>query len=408
MPFRARRATFTAFVLLTTGCMLTMGLGVSGARPRHRREAIRLEADVRALASDAFQGRDNGTPGSVLAQNYLIKQLKGYSVGLDASRSGDNAFKQTFTGGMNILGLIRGRKLPNEYVIVGAHYDHFAPGHCRAKVPGDDICNGATDNATGVAAVLSMGRKILRREGGSLRRSVILALWDREEDGLLGSAYYVSHPIVPLAQTVGYVNFDIQGANLLPSLRKISFALGAETGGPRFQSIVQHAIGGGPLHTQRLSSVFGQGRSDYVNFINKRIPTVFFSDSTGPCYHTTQDEADIVDFGKLRQQSSIAFKVTRRLAQARHVPTFVAGTPVATFNDAVALARVTNTGLPDLGRFPEPQRSQLLKWRADLNAIVAAGPAQFDNGDLGTMLAGAVAAVSNLTLGACDGFLAKR
>ena len=62
-------------------------------------------------------------------------------------------------------------------------------------------------------------------------------VWDREEDGLLGSAYYVNHPIVPLAKTVGYVNFDIQGANLLPSLRNVSFAVGAETGGPKFQSI---------------------------------------------------------------------------------------------------------------------------------------------------------------------------
>ncbi len=407
MTFRARRISYTTFALLTAGCVLTMGLGVSGAAPRHHRRASRLTQDVKTLASDAFQGRDNDTPGSLLAQNYLITQLKTFSVGLDASRSGDDAFKQPFPGGVNIVGLIRGKRLPNEYVVVGAHYDHFAPGKCRAKVPGDDICNGATDNATGVAAVLSIGRRI-RREGGALRRSVVLALWDREEDGLLGSAYYVNHPIVPLDQTVGYVNFDIQGANLLPSLRKISFALGAETGGTKFQSIVKHAIGRGPLHTQRLSSVFGQGRSDYVNFIGKQIPTVFFSDSTGPCYHTTQDEADIVDFGKLRQQATIAFDVTRRLAQTRHVPTFVPGTPAATFDDAVALAKVTNTGLPDLDRFPEPQRSQLLKWRDDLNAIVAAGPAQFDAADIGTILTGAVSAVSSLTLGDCDGFLGKR
>jgi hypothetical protein len=406
VPVRARPVSFTTFALLAAACMVTVGLGVSGAVPRHQSDATRLAQDVETLASDAFQGRDNGTPGSLLAQNYLIKQLKTFSVGLDASRSGDDAFKQPFALGVNVVGLIRGKRLPNEYIVVGAHYDHFAPGGCRAKVPGENICNGATDNAAGVAAVLSVGRRI-RREGGALQRSVILALWDREEDGLLGSAYYVNHPIAPLDKPVGYVNLDIQGANLLPSLRKISFALGAETGGAEFQSIVKHAIGGGPLQTQRLSWIFGQGRSDYVNFIGKHIPTVFFSDSTGPCYHTTQDEADIVDFGKLRQQAAIAFDVTRRLAQSRHVPTFVADTPVATFEDAAALARVTNAGLPDLDRFPEPQRSQLLKWRSDLVAIVAAGPAQFDDGDVGTMLAGAAAAVSALTLGDCDGFLTK-
>ena len=53
-------------------------------------------------------------------------------------------------------------------------------------------------------------------EHGPPRRTVILALWDREEDGLVGSRSYVAHPLVPLTQTVAYVNFDIQGSNLLP------------------------------------------------------------------------------------------------------------------------------------------------------------------------------------------------
>ena len=57
------------------------------------------------------------------------------------------------------------------------------------------------------------------------RRSVVLALWDAEEDGLLGSLYYVNHPIVPLTQTVAYVNFDILGQDLVPSLRANSFAV---------------------------------------------------------------------------------------------------------------------------------------------------------------------------------------
>ena len=65
---------------------------------------------------------------------------------------------------------------------------------------------------------------------------MILAAWDREEDDLGGSKYYVDHPLVPLAKTVAYVNFDIQGANLLPSLQNNSFAVGAETGGATLTS----------------------------------------------------------------------------------------------------------------------------------------------------------------------------
>ena len=99
---------------------------------------------------------------------------------------------------------------------------------------GDTICNGATDNAAGVAATLAIGRAIATQSTPP-RRSVILAFWDREEDGLLGSQFYTQNPLVPLAATVGYVNFDIQGANLLPSLRNTTFAVAAETGGARLK-----------------------------------------------------------------------------------------------------------------------------------------------------------------------------
>ena len=75
-----------------------------------------------------------------------------------------------------------------------------------------------------------------------------------------------------------------------PSLRNFSFAVGAESGGTRLQQIVQDAITPSTLGTRELSVVFGQGRSDHVNFINVGVPTVFFSDATGPCYHTDSDD----------------------------------------------------------------------------------------------------------------------
>ncbi len=170
--------------------------------------------------------------------NYLITSSKTFSVGLDRSAPGDAAFLQPIPGGVHVFGLIRGSTLPDQYVIVGGHYDHFAPGRCQEEVTGDDICDGTTDNAAGVSAAMSVGREITRRLVRP-RRSVIIALWDREEDGLLGSAYYMEHPIVPPAQTVGYVNFDIQGANLLSSLRNITFAVGAQTGGSALDTIVR-------------------------------------------------------------------------------------------------------------------------------------------------------------------------
>jgi len=360
--------------------------------------------DVGVLASDGMQGRDNGTPGSVAAQEYLTKRLALTSVGFDASKTGAAAFAQPFDGGVNLLGVIRGSERPDEYVIVGGHYDHLGVGHCRTSDPADTICNGATDNATGAAAVLAVGERI-RTELGTPRRSVILALWDREEDGLLGSQYYVAHPVVPLAQTVGYVNFDIQGANLLPSLRDTSFAIGTETGGAALTDLVTQAVGSGPLHTRLLSKIFGQGRSDYWNFIGAQVPTVFFSDSTGPCYHTAQDAYGVVDVGKLYQQIGIAYQVTARLAQDATRPAFVPDAPLATFADALALQTVAHAVIPDLGRFSAQDQAALLKFRDDIDAIVAAGPGAFDANAASTLLLGAANAVAILTHGTCDGFL---
>lgn len=360
-----------------------------------------LLIDETVISSDAMNGRNNGTPGSEFAQSYLIARLKQVAVGLDTSRAGDDAFKQPFDVGTNIVAKIPGGDLADQYVIIGAHYDHLGTS-CPTPDPADTICNGATDNGAGVAALLDVARNI--KAAGTPRRTVVLALWDREEDGLLGSNYYTQHPIVPIAKTVAYVNFDIQGANLLPSLRNTSFAVGSETGGARLTDAVKSAIGTGPLQTRLVSAIFGQGRSDYVNFTNVGVPNVFFSDSTGPCYHTAEDELRVVDFTKLERQVGIASRLVADLV-AGTAPTFSATNPVATFDDAAALAAVTNMAIGDLGRFTAEQQTQLLAFRDNLNAIVAAGPGAFDNDDVAAVIGGAATAVQILTTGTCDGFL---
>ncbi|HKE73987.1 MAG TPA: M28 family peptidase [Acidimicrobiales bacterium] len=373
---RMRRAAAAALgmLLVAAGC----------ASPRH---------DVGVLASDALGGRDNGTPGSVLAQDYLTHRLRGIT---------RDVRKVPIAGGTNLIGVIPGRDLADEVVVVGAHYDHLG-SRCRTADPADTICNGATDNATGVAAALAVGEDLARGRGP--RRTVVIGLWDREEDGLLGSAAYVAHPSLPLDRTVAYVNFDIQGANVAPSLRSTTFALAAETGGEGLQAAVTRAAAGGPLHTEQLSTIFGQGRSDHVNFLGAGVPSVFFSDSTGPCYHTAQDEAGIVDQHKLGAEIRTARRLSRDLANRDQVPGFVAGTPLVDYQDAVVLDRVGDRLLADLGRFTPAQQTTLLAFRTDIKAIVAAGPAAFTP-DAGTrLLVGVLGVQDLLTQGACDGFL---
>jgi Peptidase family M28 len=360
--------------------------------------------DIARLAGDDTAGRNNGTAGSTLARQFLIDQLKPISIGLNTGATGDAAYTQTLPGGTNVVAVIPGTDLADEYVVVGAHYDHLGSS-CQYKSSGDTICNGATDNAAGVAAALGIARSIAAQPTKP-RRSVVIGLWDEEEDGLVGSRYYADHPLVPLADTVGYVNFDIQGANLLPSLRNKSFAVASESGGDRFEQIVRSAVNGSTLDTEQLSSIFGQNRSDYVSFLGKQVPSVFFTDATGPCYHTNDDEIGVVDFGKLNQQIGIALNVTRQLANTSDPPTFASNTPLVTYADAVVLQQAAELIWQDRDRFSAQDQDTLNTIRADLTQIVADGPAAFGSDDINTVLGhAATVVISILPKGECDGFL---
>lgn len=289
-------------------------------------------------------------------------------------------------------------------MIVGAHYDHIG-SNCPSLEPGDDICNGATDNAAGSAAVLAIGRQLAAAPVPP-RRSVILAFWDAEEDGLLGAFHYVANPLVPLVDTVAYVNFDIQGANLLPSVRNVSFAIGGETGGSTLEALVRGAIALETLDTQPVSLVFGQGRSDYLAFSQSEVPTVFFSDSTGGCYHTTSDEVDVVDFGKHQKQARIGYYVTNGLIDGDARPAFVSGLPAATFEDLVSVRDIIDMGLADLGLFGPEDQATLQGFAAFLEGLVQEGDSEFGNEDIGPFLAGTSSVISTLANVPCDGFLA--
>lgn len=350
--------------------------------------------DLEFLASDALDGRDNFSPGSLSAQAYIIDQLRGVTVGFDSTKTGDDAFKQPFDEGTNILAVIPGSELPDEFVIVGAHYDHF--GGCGG------VCNGATDNAAGVVAVLAAAREIADNPLPP-RRSVMFALWDAEEDGLLGSAYYIQNPAVPRAKTIGYVNFDIQGANLLPSLRRISFAVGAETGGARMLALLDEVLAGVDLDTRAISAIFGQGRSDYFHFVNARIPTVFFSDSTGPCYHTNDDDVSIVDLGKLEKQSEIGTRMVEALAQTTEPPIYER--TAVSYHDAVVVREVLNKALVDLGMFAEEDRAFITQLSGQLDTVVAEGAENFTPADVTLLAGGVLRVIDILTDQPCDGFL---
>ncbi len=104
----------------------------------------------------------------------------------------------------NVIGVLPGSKRPDEYVIHTAHWDHL--GRCTPAPDGDNICNGAVDNATGTAALVALAEA--HGKAGAPDRSLVFLAVTAEESGLLGAHYYAQNPVFPLAQTAGGINMD--------------------------------------------------------------------------------------------------------------------------------------------------------------------------------------------------------
>ena len=131
-----------------------------------------------------------------------VKGFKPVPLGLKASLSFDNTIEKA--NSHNVIGILPGTKRPDEYVLYTAHWDHL--GRCKPDASGDVICNGAVDNATGIAALAALAK--MNGAAGKTARSQVFLAVTLEESGLLGSEYYARNPVFPLAKTVGGVNMD--------------------------------------------------------------------------------------------------------------------------------------------------------------------------------------------------------
>ncbi|OAO01307.1 peptidase M28 [Sphingomonadales bacterium EhC05] len=140
-----------------------------------------LEAQMTAAKDKGFKAVDLGVKSSVSFENTMSK--------MDSK---------------NVVGILKGKTRPDEYVLYTAHWDHL--GRCKPAPDGDDICNGAVDNATGTAALVALAEAYTK--AGAPDRSIVFLAVTAEESGLLGSKYYAENPIYPLGQTVGGVNMD--------------------------------------------------------------------------------------------------------------------------------------------------------------------------------------------------------
>ena len=154
----------------------------------------------KSVAKDIFAAAGQNLEKQMAAAKQ--KGFKAVPLNLTASLSFENDIARKAS--KNVIGVMKGTKRPDEYVLYTAHWDHL--GRCTAAADGDDICNGAVDNATGTAALVALAEGYTK--AGAPDRSVVFLAVTAEESGLLGSKYYAENPIFPLSQTVGGVNMD--------------------------------------------------------------------------------------------------------------------------------------------------------------------------------------------------------
>jgi Zn-dependent M28 family amino/carboxypeptidase len=131
-----------------------------------------------------------------------VKGFKPVPLGMKLSTGFKNDVRSFMSH--NVIGILPGSEAPEEYVLHTAHWDHL--GRCTPAPDGDNICNGAVDNATGTAALVALAEA--HAKAGAPRRSLVFLAVTAEESGLLGATYYAQNPVFPLAQTVGGVNMD--------------------------------------------------------------------------------------------------------------------------------------------------------------------------------------------------------
>jgi len=258
-----------------------------------------------------------------------VKGFRAVPMGLKLDMTIDNSIRRQLS--KNVIGFLPGKTRPNEYVLYSAHWDHL--GRCDA-IAGDDICNGAVDNASGTAGLIAIAEAQVKA-GRTARSQVFLAV-TAEESGLLGSKYYAENPVFPLARTVGGVNMD--GLNVLGATRDVS-VIGAglsELDG----YVARYAAMAGRTLTPDANTEKGYYyRSDHFSLARLGVPMLYAesgqnlvaggiaagkaaaSDYTANRYHKPGDEyrADWNWDGAV-QDLTMYYRIGRELAQGKAWP----------------------------------------------------------------------------------------
>lgn len=287
------RSPKAAFLLLTMVLLVISCKNKASKNPDTSKKAVKavgldsasLINDLAYLSSEALGGRETGTPGNKLAQEYIVHRFD--SLQLKQPDSGRlQSFPVNKQAGKNIIGLIPGTTYPDQYYVISAHYDHLG-------IKGDKIYYGADDNASGSACLLALARYFKQHPP---KHSFILASFDAEEKGLVGSRYFVDHLPVDSKKVLLNVNMDMVSRNDKNEIY---------ASGTFHYPFLKHFVDSIKLLTS-VNVSFGhdnpsEGHNDWTNqsdhfpFHKAHIPYLYFGVEDHPDYHKPTDTFDKVD-----------------------------------------------------------------------------------------------------------------
>lgn len=194
----------------------------------------------------------------------------------------------------NVIGILEGTDpvLKNEAIVLGAHYDHLGHGGSSSLDPNSTAIHyGADDNASGTSALLELARQFAKAKKN--KRTIIFAAFSGEEEGLLGSKYYVNNPMFPIDKTVAMINMDMVGR-----LKDEKLTVGGIGSATEWKALVEGKNPADSKFTLALSED-GFGPSDHSSFYGKQVPVLFFFTGTHLDYHKPSDTADKINYAGL-------------------------------------------------------------------------------------------------------------
>lgn len=277
----------------------------------------RIEKDIFVLASDSLMGRGSGTIYGDRAAQYIFSRFK------------ENGMEPKYqnikigTTEKNIYAVIEGSDpiLKNEFIIMGAHYDHL--GYKVVKKSGKldtIIYNGADDNASGTALILELGRLISQNKD-KFKRSVVIIAFDSEETGLNGSYYFANsneayNGVIIADNTKLMMSLDMVGWLKQSNKLEITGVGMLDSPNQYFANIIVSGINSIKFKDFSRSIFTG---SDHQPFINRNIPALHITTGTKSPYHKPEDDAELIDCEGINSITNYFYQVVNNLANADKV-----------------------------------------------------------------------------------------